>query len=290
MLWFKRRPEPAAPKGAHREVIVPVPLAVAMDAGIFRSKFAALLEALGESGGVDAYLGALGSKCRLFQEQLDPGNIADLTRDGIETLLETVMPARKRLGSALAQMDDPALAAAVRELLYGKGVLEERMQKFVDVLPAVGADERSTRKLRRAGWDFAAELLHFRAPQQYPLMTRWVWDQATMSGAIRELLPGGDTNNDIALGSAPGMYEAARAWVAQQMAEQGVYREPQFAVDVFLAHAYADYMRAMSAGMSLMNADFGGNADPMEPVTKLLGIDEPRRSGESRVVRKATLH
>jgi hypothetical protein len=79
------------------------------------------------------------------------------------------------------------------------------------------------------------------------------------------------------------VYEAGRAWIAEQMAAQGVYREPHFLVDLFLAHAYADYMRAMSSGMGLMNADFGGKADPMEVVKKLLGIDETRRGGESRV-------
>ncbi len=289
MLWFKRQPDQAAPAGGHHDVIVPVTLAVGMDAGIFRSKFGVLLEVLGESGGADVFLDALANKSRLFRELLDPGRIEGLARDGIETLLETVMPARKRLGPALVQMDEQGLTSAVRELLYGKGALEARMQGFVDALPAAGTDEKSDRKLRRAGWDFAAELLHFRAPQRYPLMTRWVWDQSTMSGAVRELLVGGDANNDIALGSAPGMYESARAWVAGQMAEQGVYREPLFAVDLFLAHAYADYMRAMSSGMGLMNSDFGGKADPMEPVSKLLGIDEPRRSGGSRL-KKVTLH
>ncbi|MHB8551036.1 MAG: hypothetical protein ACYDB8_08740 [Acidiferrobacterales bacterium] len=290
MLWFKRRPDPAASADGDRDVIDPVPLAVSMDAGIFRSKFAVLLGLLGEGGGSDVFLDALAVKSRLFREALDPGPIEGLARDGVAVLLETVMPARKRLGPVLAQMDEQALTAAVRELLYGPGALESRMQGFVDALPVLGADERSVRKAKRAGWDFAAELLHFRAPQQYPLMTRWVWDPSTMSGAIRELLVGGDTNNDIALGSAPGMYEAARIWTAQQMAEQGVYREPQFAVDLFFAHAYADYMRAMSSGMGLMNSDFGGKADPMEPVRKLLGIDEPRRSGGSRLMKNVALH
>ncbi|MDA8364777.1 MAG: hypothetical protein M0Z84_13430 [Gammaproteobacteria bacterium] len=287
MLWFRRQPDSPA-TGGDSEFVAPAQMAVAMDAGIFRSKFAVLLELLGEGGGADPYLEALGAKSRLFQELLDPGPVEGLGRDGIETLLETVMPARKRLGAVFAQMDAHRLVSAVRELLYGPADLEARMQGFVEALPASG-DEKSSRKARRAGWDFAAELLHFRAPQRYPLMTRWVWDPSTLSGAVRELLPGGDARNDIPLGGAPGLYEAARVWVAQQMAEQGVYREPQFTVDLLFAHAYADYMRALSSGMGLMNSDFGGRADPMEPVRKLLGIDGPRRGGGSRV-KKVTLH
>ncbi len=287
MLWFRRQPETAA-SGGDSEAVVALPMGAAMDADIFRSKFSVLLGLFDENGGVDFYLEALGAKSQLFQELLGPGSIEALNRDGIENLLETVMPARKRLGTVLAQMEADRLAVAVRDLLYGRGGLEARMQGFMEALPA-DADEKSTRKTRRAGWDFAAELLHFRAPQRYPLMTRWVWDPSTLSGAVRELLPGGDSRTDIGLGGEPGLYEAARVWVAQQMAEEGVYREPQFTVDLFLAHAYADYMRAMSSGMGLMNADFGDRADPLEPVRKLLGIDGPRRGGGSRV-KKVTLH
>jgi len=291
MPWFKKQPDSAPTGGGDSEIVVPVTLAIAMDARIFRQKFAVFLEILGDSGGVEPYLQALGNKSRLFQSLLNTPQLDDLNREKIETLLETVMPARKRLGAVLAEMDALVLASAIRNLLYGKDELEARMKAFVDAIPEVaGADDKARKKVRRAAWDFAAELLHFRAPIQYPLMTRWVWDQATLSGAMRELLPGGDTLNDIPLGTSPGVYAAGRVWVAEQMAEQGVYRDPHFAVDLFLAHAYADYMRAMSNGMGLMNADFGGKSDPIEPVTKLLGIDETRRSGESRVKKTTTIH
>ncbi len=288
MLWFKKRPDPAAASG--NEAIVPAVLSVALDPRIFAQKFVVFLEMLGESGGVEPYLEALANKSRLFQGLLNAPAIEALDREKVETLLETVMPARKRLGLVLAQMDESALVSAVSRLLYGEGALEDRMNAFVDAMPVQAeTDVRARNKMRRAGWDFGAELLHFSAPDRYPLMTRWVWDQATLSGAMRELLRGGDTLNDIPFGMSPGVYEAGRVWVAQQMAEQGVYRDPHFAVDLFLAHAYADYMRAMSSGMGLMNADFGGKSDPIEPVKKLLGIDATRRSGESRV-KKATLH
>ena len=289
MLWFRKQPDPASSAGGSREVVEPAALAVAMDANIFRSKFAVLLDVLGDSGGADPYLEALVAKSGMFQELLDPAHIGSLSREGVDTLLATVMPARRRLAPVIAQVSEADLVAALRGLLYGREPLEARMHAFAGALPVTGSDERSVRKLRRAAWDFAAEVLHFRAPQQYPLMTRWVWDPATLSGAIRELLSGGDSRSDIPLDGAPGVYEAARNWVAQHMAEHGVYREPQFAVDVFWAHAYADYMRAMSNGMGLIKSDFGGSADPMEPVKKLLGIDAPRRNGGSRLA-KATLH
>ena len=289
MLWFKRQPDQSKGIGGDAEVVTPTPLAIELDARIFDSKFAVLLESLGETGGIDPFLEALNTKSRLFQRSLNPAEIKSLDMDKVELLLETVMPARKRLWPALQAMGAPRTIDAVSELLYGKDELEERLLAFVDtVRDDPHADKKTNKKLKRAAHDFGAELLHFRAPERYPLMTRWVWDKSTLSGALRELMKGGDTLNSIPVGAEPGAYEAGRMWVAERLAEKGVYRDPHFVVDIFFAHAYADYMRAMSSGMGLMNADFGAKNDPLEIVRKLLGIDEARRK-ESRV-KKATLH
>lgn len=287
MPWFRRAPDPKAPSGGgSTEIVAPVPLGVEMDVRIFVQKLAVLMELFGASGGVEPYLDALEHKSQLFRTLLAQERFEQLDMEGVETLLETVMPARKRLWPSFERKGQEELRASLRDLVYGERSLEERLEAFVAGMPAgAETDAKAEKKLRRAAHDFAAEVLHFRDPRRYPLMTRWVWDQGTHSGAIRELLKGGDTLSAVPLGSAPGVYEAARLWIAEQLAAQGVYREAHFVVDLFLAHAYADYMRAMSSGMGLLNADFGGNADPLETVKRLLGIDEsPKR--ESRI-RKA---
>ncbi len=287
MLWFRRRPDTAS-GGGGIESVQPVDLAAELDPRVFGMKFRVLLEALADTGGIDAFLAALATKSTLFAEALAPGVIDDLDLGKVEILLETIMPARKRVWPSLVAAGDERVRAAIKELLYGKQALQERMEAFVAALPvAADLEPKAARTLRRALGDFGAELLHFRAPIQYPLMTRWVWDQATHAGALRELVKGGDALDKVELGSEPGVYEAGRRWITERMAEQGVYREPHFVVDVFLAHAYADYMRALSSGMGLLNADFGGKNDPLEVVQKLLGIDQPRRT-ESRV--KKALH
>ncbi len=286
MLWFKKRPETARSGGT--ETVEPVHLAVELDPRVFELKFRVLLEALSGAGGVDPFLAALGAKSALFGEALAPGAIDELDLGKAQVLLETVMPARKRIWPVLAAAGDQQVRGAVKDLLYGHAPLEGRMEAFVAALPgASGADAKAAKTVRRALHDFAAELLHFRAPAQYPLMARWVWDQGTHAGALRELVKGGDSVDRVEMGTAPGVFEAGRQWVAERMAEQGMYREPHFVVDIFLAHAYADYMRALSSGMGLLNADFGGKDDPLEVVRKLLGIDRARRA-ESRV--KKALH
>lgn len=280
MLWFKRRPEGAT--GGAYETVEPVVLAVELDARVFTLKLASLLEALSEVGGIEPFLAALSLKSDLFEGAVGPTAIGTLDLAKLEVLLETVMPARKRIWPSLTAMGDAGVRSAVTALLYGSAPLEDRMNAFVAAVPVVAPDAKGAKKVRRALWDFGAELLHFRKPLQYPLMTRWVWDQASHAGAIRELVKGGDTLTSVPLGTDPGVFEAARQWLAERLADNGVYRDPHFVVDIFLAHAYADYMRALSSGMGLLNADFGGKSDPLEVVRKLLGIDAARRT-ESRV-------
>ena len=288
MLWFKRPPEASSGNDKETEAVAPVVLAVGLDGRVFTQKFARFLELLGEAGGIDPFVAALQTKHKLFANGLARSALAHLDFEGMEVLVETVMPARKRVWPSLQALGMTAVRTAVEELLYGPRPLAERMTAFVDAIPAEGGlDPKAEKKVKRALSDLAAEMLHFRAPAQYPLMTRWVWDQGTHSGAVREFVKGGDTLDKVPLGTDPGVYEAARIWIAERMAENGMYRDPEFVVDLFFAHAYADYMRALSSGMGLLNADFGGKEDPLEVVRKLLGIDAARRS-ESRV--KKVLH
>jgi len=288
MLWFKRPPEADSGNEKETETVEPVALAVSLDGRVFAQKFARFLEIIGEGGGIDPFVAALNTKRELFASALSRAALGGLDLDKLEVLVETVMPARKRVWPSLEALGIQGLKDAIGELLYGARPLADRMAAFTDAIPVVGGLEpKAEKKVRRAITDLGAEMLHFRAPVQYPLMTRWVWDQNTHAGAVRELVAGGDALSQVLLGAEPGVYEAARRWVAERMAENGMYRDPEFVVDMFFAHAYADYMRALSSGMGLMNADFGGKEDPLELVRKLLGIDAARRT-QSRV--KKVLH
>jgi hypothetical protein len=102
-------------------------------------------------------------------------------------------------------------------------------------------------------------------------MTRWVWDRATMSGALRELVAGGDAMRELALENTPATYEAARLWVQERIAEQGIYRDVHFWADLVLASAYGHYFRAMTGGT--LGVDFERATHPSEQITGLLGID-----------------
>lgn len=277
MLWYGKQAD-----RRDAELIEPAPLTVPLDAEICRGKLQCLLNDLSERGGMDVFVTSLEKKHELFRSVLAPEQVEAMDHGTLDTLLECVFTARRRLPAALSKMSHETLLEAVKVLLYGRESLAERVRAFAAVIP--DAD----RKIKRAAWDFAAELLHFRAPENYPLMTRWVWDPNTVSGALREFVRGNDTMRHIPIDDRPGTFEGARVWFAEQLAALGFYRDVHFIVDLLLAQAYGDYVRAMASGMGILNADFGAKNDPAELLVKLLGIDPARRGGRPRI--KPILH
>ncbi|MCC6608325.1 MAG: hypothetical protein IT515_01440 [Burkholderiales bacterium] len=287
MLWHPKQPE----RTRARDPIEPAALPVAFDEGLLRQHLTTLLEAAQADGGVAVYLESLEAKRRLFGGLLAEDAIEALDEAGIEALLGAVFTARRKLFPVLAEMGAASAAAALRELLYGSAPLGTRMHDFVARLPIRDGEGREARaraaRLRRAAHDLAAEVLHFADPVRYPLMARWVWDDATTSGALREFVPGAASTSRLALDARPETFEAARRWIAAGVEAQGIYRDVPFWVDLVQAAAYAHYFRAMTGGV--LGSDFTRSGGPEESMKKLLGIEPERRGGKSRV-KRSTWH
>jgi hypothetical protein len=274
MPWFAKRPA-AAVAALPADTIVPADLPVPLDSGVFQRHFDALLAGVAQDGGADSYLAALAAKRQAvagLREELQAGSCG---LDALEAALALVFTARRKLYPALAALGDGRVPGLMQELWFGSAGAGERLQQFVDAMP--GADSggreavRAAAKLRRAAWDFAAEMLHFGDVERYPLMTRWVWDQGTQSGALREFVRGGDAMREVPFSNEPGLFEGARRWIAEQLAAQGIYRDEALWVDLVQAQAYLAYFRSMTEGS--LGADFGRGVPPHEQLKRLLGID-----------------
>jgi len=291
MLWRKKQADKDA--AAERDVIAPASLPIPPDPGVFASKFEQLLEAVEDEGGVQAFVEALNVKRELFARALDVEVLRNMTPEGMDALLETVFTARRKLPELMVGMQQADVNAVIEALVYGTEPLAERMQTFMEFFPVAEGEDKATQKanqkIRRAAWDFGAEMLHFREPEKYPLMARWVWDVNTVSGAMREFIAANDTLRESPFDGRPETFEAVRQWMAEQLSAAGFYRDVPFLVDMVLGWAYTDYMRAMSSSMGLIEAEFGAKSDRTEPLRKILGIDPARRSGQSRVKRE-TVH
>jgi hypothetical protein len=288
VLWFRKRSDAAE---VERDLIEPAKLEVEFDPMLFRTHMTALIQAAQPDGGVEAYLESLNAKHRLFAEALGEASLDRLDGGSLDALLEVVFTARRKLHPVLAEFGLHNTIAALRDLLYGREPLGGRIPAFVARLPIRPGEGREARnraaRLTRAAHDFAAECLHFRDPLRYPLMTRWMWDESTMSGAVREFVKDPDQRARLPIGALPESFEGVRGWLAREIEGQGIYRDVPLWVDLVAAGAYTHYFRSMTGGV--LGSDFQRTGGPEEQVKKLLGIDGERRGGRSRVKRDETV-
>jgi hypothetical protein len=173
-------------------------------------------------------------KSRALRELLVPG--ADqLDRPALRQVLRWVFATRRRADAILDQADPERLGYAIASLLDPAEPVTGRFDHFdafADGLPGVG-------------WDLASELLHFTDPGRYWLWTRWLWDPATETGALRLV-----TTDDIDLteGASRGeMYLTvgrATAFLDETGKAAGFTGAGPglFGTDVFLAAVYGVYM------------------------------------------------
>lgn len=264
--------------------IQPAALDFRLEPQIAASKLASLLDDVRERGGVESYVDALRNKHQVFAAALPERRPDSLPGEVTQVLLECVFPARRKLAEPLKGLEQVHFAGAILELVYSKGSILERMRDFCDKLPVSG------RKQEGAAWDLAAEILHFRFPELLPLMTRWVWDSQTMSGAVREFVAGADTVQSLPLEVSPEGLEGVRAWFVEHLEASGFYRDLPFITDLILARGYADYMDSISGSLGIFKSEFGGQQDPMDMVVKLLGIDERRNTRPARNAPSLPLH
>ena len=291
MGWFRRPPEKYAGIARPTDAIVPAALELPFDEALFGQAFGSLKRHMEIDAGVEAYMQALNAKHELFAHLLGASTFPGLAAAELESLLAHVFTARRRVFPALEAMGLQPVNRAIDRLLHGEQDLATRLADFAGSIPiAAGADREARKqgqKLRRAMHDFGAELLHFSRPEVYPLIARWVWDQTTLSGALREFIRGHEQMDTIPLAAVPEMFEGVRSWLANLLKAQGLYRDIEWWVDLVEAEAYGAYFRAMAQGM--LSADFGRSGGPEEHLKKFLGIDPVKPGGRSRV-KKTVLH
>jgi hypothetical protein len=273
MLWARKRPAEPAPRSAAEIAAAELPLA--LDAGLFGQHFVSLLESVTACGGVERCLERLVAKQELCAATLTAARERDLESEEIGRVLGFVFTARRHLLPALDELGAQRRAGLIRDLGDVAVPLTSRLQRFVDAMPGARsmdrADVSAAARLRRAAWNFAAEMVHFGDPARFPLMSRWVWDSASQSGALREFVRGNDVMREIPFDNSAELYEGARAWLSGRIAERGIYRDVPLWIDLVLAQAYVSYLRSMANGS--LGGEFARGAAPHEQLTKLLGID-----------------
>lgn len=235
-----------------------------------RSGFEELVKAAEPGGGIDAYMMALQFKARLFAEWFNgkQSTALDLPRFlGLCTFMPTV---RRRIGSWLAEHDFADLHRQLLLLTRSDSVVQARIDTFTAAFPG----DRGMRWVR----DLAAEVLHFSAPDEVPLMTRWMWDARTGSGVLREIwYEEGSELNPSVIGDGLGTFLALQNELSGFLRDNGIYRDFALMQDLLCAHIYARYIN--DRGSTFLKGDFAGGEDAMAHTRRLLGLDCYERDG-----------
>lgn len=232
-----------------------------------RAAFENLVDSAEATGGVERYVGALALKVSLFDEVLGNGQTGDLTEQEFYDLAAFITPVRRRIGAWLGRNGFAAMQARLKDLLDGEPDLattDLRLRLFVDSFPA----NREHRWAR----DLAAEVLHFTAPDRYPLMTRWMWDRRTNTGVLREIWYAENVDAvTIDVADDFAAFATLREELEGFLGDNGVFRDLPFYVDLLAAHVYAFYINGR--GGQYLRTDFGAKEDSMAHTRRLLGLD-----------------
>jgi hypothetical protein len=193
----------------------------------------------------------------------------DLTEAEFYDLAAFITPVRRRIGAWLASNGFEALRRRIEALFADFEKLEtadDRLRQFIGSFPG----DRGHRWVR----DLAAELLHFTAPERYPLMTRWMWDARINTGVLREIWHSDDVEiRTIPVAEDRVTFVTLREELEEFLRGNGVFRHLPLYVDLLCAHVYAGYIN--DTGGQYLHADFcgGGKGDGMAHTRRLLGLD-----------------
>ncbi len=232
-----------------------------------RASFETLIGACEQIGGIEAFTEALKLKSRLFEERLGEGRAASLERATFEEMSVLMPTVRRRVVDFVDAEGWPSVRSAIVDLLADAHVpdtADSRLARFRKSFEAG--------KSRRFVRDLAAEILHNLHPEHYPLMTRWVWDAKANTGVLREIWHGDNVDHMvIPVADTHETFLVLREELSQFLADNGVFRDMLWYVDLLLAQIYADYINAL--GGAYLKTEFGSEGDPLEHTRRMLGVD-----------------
>lgn len=242
--------------------------------------FERLANGLEECGGIERYVEALKAKSLLFSRTLLDAEARELDLQSFKALCALISTVRRRVTPYLELQRFGVLRAAIAGLLDGRGdttTTDSRMAAFRGAFP----EDREHRWVH----DLASEILHNLDPERYPMMLRWVWDAQTNTGVIREIWHaenGADVDQiEICVPSNYATYLMLREELSQFLADNGVFRDVIWYVDLLTAQIYTDYVGEQ--GGVYLRADFSRPEDPLMHLRRLLGLDGIGANGQTRL-------
>ena len=210
-----------------------------------------LQEALAQADAADlvAVADELAERHHRFVERLGRTNGTgrpDLSPDDLRWIARSVTATRRQARMLTDDLSRRPVASLVDDLLHGTGPAPARIARFVARLE--GLDPR-------LGLELATGLLHYTAPAEHWLWTRWLWDRTTqtgilslLAGSVRNLLADDLAEGYVRVGSVTAM--SMRFAEGTGLLTPALVNDPRrspFAADAFLACAYSVYLYGITS-------------------------------------------
>jgi hypothetical protein len=243
-----------------------------------RSALESLVKAAAGVGGVEGLAEGVKLKSSVFQKLLADGRAAALELSDFEQLTAAMATVRRRVAGPVGSIGWARLRAAIAALVeraQETRSVDTTVKAFCSTFPE-GREHRFVR-------DLAAEILHNVYPEHYPLMHRWVWDAKTNTGVIREIWHGDNVDHTVIdVSDGYETFLVLREELSQFLADNGVFRDMLWYVDLLQAQIYGNYINEQ--GGAYLKTDFASEVDPLQHSRRILGLDPVSgRTGRSRL-------
>ncbi len=246
-----------------------------LDGRVLRSSFESMVKSAEKLGGIEIIIDGLNGKSLFFQSIFSDQNTSGFESDFYSAC--AFMPTvRRRLNVALEKHGYSFIWQSIQQLLNEVSV--DNVDAKIEHLFSTLATSKKDRWLR----DLAAEILHYCDPTTYPLMTRWVWDFNSNSGALREIWFTDDELEHIQVPNGVQTHLELRRELHGFLKDCGVYANQNLTIDVLLAWIYSGYIS--SQGGSFLRTEFNHSTLPFGYALRMLGLDTALTKGKTRLI------
>ena len=247
-----------------------------LDGRVLRSAFESMASCAEKLGGMELLTEGVIGKSLLFQRTFVDSQ-SPLVKSEFLDCCAFMPTVRRRLKSVFQQYDFDYIADAIKNLLHDISLekVDDRINQFTETL-VVGKKGRWAR-------DMAAEILHYREPEVYPLMTRWVWDYAANTGILREIWYCENQLNRLEIPDGVRTHLELRRELDEFLTDCGVYSNRPIVTDILFAWLYSEYIG--SQGGSFLKAQFSYTGTPFGYALRMLGLDaSTEENGKTRLL------
>ena len=235
-----------------------------LDGAILHNAFDSMIECSEKLGGIEMVVEGVRGKSLLFQRTFSgDGNL--MTDTEFFDACAFMPTVRRRVQPLLKAKGFEYLRSAITALL--DGITLESTDRRILTLKEQLAFGTSNRWIH----DLAAEILHYRNPENFPLMTRWIWDSESNSGVLREIWFAEMQNSNLDIPNGIRTHLELRRELHDFLENSGVYANHQFIIDILFAWIYSQYIG--SQGGSFLKTEFSQSGTPFDYVMRMLGLD-----------------